>query len=311
MKPLLYGRRTRGLTLIEVLVCLTIIGILIALLIPAVHAGREAGRGLVCRNNLRQLGLALHGYVSDVGVFPAGQNGRGYSLHAMVLPYLGLVPLYDSINFDTDSFEREQTTVLSTRVEGFLCPSDPPLFQPANSYAGNEGSGARDSRDGLFLQGHPAPRWIGPRDIRDGAANTAAMSEWLMGEYDGIDRRRSVYLPLDLQGPSADSATLKVRCRALDRMIAGPPSNRKGDGWITGAPLKTTYNHFMRINEPSCLFVARPNDVFAVTAGSGHSGGANVLMVDGHVRFVNEAIDAQIWSSISTRTSGEALPGGW
>lgn len=92
-------RRRSGFTLIELLVVIFIIGVLAALLMVAIQATREAARRTQCMNNLKQLGIALSSYASATGVFPHGGNGRGYSHHAMLLPYLDQMPLYNSINF--------------------------------------------------------------------------------------------------------------------------------------------------------------------------------------------------------------------
>jgi prepilin-type N-terminal cleavage/methylation domain-containing protein len=79
--------RTRAFTLIELLVVAAVVGLLTALLLPAVRAAREAARRARCTGNLRQLGLAVHSYVATHGVFPAGENGKGFSVHVEVLPY--------------------------------------------------------------------------------------------------------------------------------------------------------------------------------------------------------------------------------
>jgi len=156
----------RGFTLIELLVVIAIIAVLIALLLPAVQAAREAARRAQCVNNLKQIGVALHNYVSSVGVFPPGyvsavnktvldacnqdaENtpgqgvdiGAGWAWGSMILPYLEQQPLYSSINFNLSVAYRQNDTCSLTALAAYLCPSDPgpsvvPVFadppDPAN-----------------------------------------------------------------------------------------------------------------------------------------------------------------------------------
>src|SRR5262245_39434893 len=154
-----------GFTAIEVLVVIAIIGILVALLIPAVQAAREAARRIQCVNNLKQVGLALHNYHESLGVFPMGgsRNNRKYtqdtydqysvwSAHAALLPQLEQRPLFDAINFafapeigDGTAHPANETVTL--RVLGiFLCPSDPHAGRAnTNSYHGSYGTTTNDN----------------------------------------------------------------------------------------------------------------------------------------------------------------------
>lgn len=139
-------RKTSAFTLVELLVVIAIIGILVALLLPAVQAAREAARRSQCINNLKQIGLALHNYHDTKGQFPESQtysgNGSGtncepgfYSWHSMLLPFIEENALYDSIDFSVnmagscgsgDGIDNNHPNAIaaSTIVSGFLCPSD-------------------------------------------------------------------------------------------------------------------------------------------------------------------------------------------
>jgi prepilin-type N-terminal cleavage/methylation domain-containing protein len=124
-------RRRSGFTLIELLVALSVIGILIALLIPAVQAAREAARRIQCTNNLKQLGLAVTGYESVSGCLPPGSLPRAsccsnedFSVFVRLLPYLEQQALYNITNFSRTSFTPQNSTVSSTAIPALWCPSD-------------------------------------------------------------------------------------------------------------------------------------------------------------------------------------------
>ena len=148
MRTRCLARSSRGFTLIELLVVIAIIAVLIALLLPAVQAAREAARRINCTSNLKQIGVALHNYVSAVGVFPPGyvsainptvldacnqdaENqhgvdlGAGWAWGSMILPYLEQGPLYNSINFNLSVAFHDNDTCSLTSLSVYLCPSDP------------------------------------------------------------------------------------------------------------------------------------------------------------------------------------------
>ncbi|MGE3820439.1 MAG: DUF1559 domain-containing protein, partial [Isosphaeraceae bacterium] len=196
------ARSRAGFTLIELLVVITIIGVLIALLLPAVQAAREAARRAQCTNNLKQIGIALHNYQTALGVFPMGgsRNVRDlpnkydswtcWSAQAMLLPYLEQSPLYDAINFDfapegfaSDLAAAVNRTAHNASVSAFLCPSDPDAGggRNLNSYHGCYGTttnNATDRTTGLFAI-YPS---YGINQVSDGTSTTIAFSEALVGQ---------------------------------------------------------------------------------------------------------------------------------
>jgi prepilin-type N-terminal cleavage/methylation domain-containing protein/prepilin-type processing-associated H-X9-DG protein len=203
--PNLRQRRIRGFTLIELLVVIAIIAILIALLLPAVQQAREAARRTQCRNNLKQLGLALHNYHDTHGIFPGngvastaipGGNYRAawmsFSGLAMLLPYVEQSNIYNQLDFNLrwnrNLNGNRNDTLTRTKMPAFVCPSDPAANTTytrrlaPTSYCFSTGPGSHWS-----LRRNPvgfATLYNGSRirDITDGTSNTIAMSEAQIGQ---------------------------------------------------------------------------------------------------------------------------------
>jgi prepilin-type N-terminal cleavage/methylation domain-containing protein len=315
------SRRTGrgGFSLVELLVVIAIVGVLVALLLPAVQAARESARRAVCQNNLRQIGLALLNHESALGRFP---SGRGvfpgvFSAHALLLPYCEETSLKGLVNFsappttftlgsgevlDGSSNLRAATTV----VDLFLCPSDATGGRAGGSefggtnYAASAGSGTiefgslrGDEADGVFLSG----RGIELREIQDGTSYTAAFSERTLGtgrtpeaEPEPIDRYMWE-LPVD-GVPTVEA------CAAA---ASGAWYSERGAKWILGNYGNTLYNHHWPPNaaEWDCMNKTQQQGLLA--ARSAHVGGVFVLYCDGSVRFADEAIEVGVWRAIASR----------
>jgi prepilin-type N-terminal cleavage/methylation domain-containing protein/prepilin-type processing-associated H-X9-DG protein len=334
------SRRKPGFTLIELLVVIAIIGVLIALLLPAVQQAREAARRIQCTNNLKQLGLALHNYVDSKGVPPFGQGPEprdawhGWSSLAMLLPYLEQTSAYNAINFDiaggSSPDTPQNTTAQRLRLTGFLCPSDNDrLTAPGghNSYCGSGGSDPNMNLatcSGLFGGMHGAgpyvPTTVGLNTVTDGLSHTAAFSERVkgIGLYnsdqgpDSLKPPGSVFrIPSFGGNPPNDPQFALFQCSAVNpggAMTALSNHYSVGSFWHIGTTYGARYNHVMPPNAISC---SGPNtdNYGAHTASSRHPGVVNVAFADGSVRTVKQTVSVLVWRALGTRAGGEVVSG--
>jgi prepilin-type N-terminal cleavage/methylation domain-containing protein/prepilin-type processing-associated H-X9-DG protein len=300
-------------TLIEVLVVLVVIALLAALLIPAVQAAREAARRAGCINNLRQLGLALQNYHSAVGAFPNSSNGQGFSMHVMLLPYMEQSSLYHAINMSFAPFNDTywtNITVAGVQVDGLLCPSDGPPsgWSGWTSYPGCLGYGYQKfGYNGAF--GHPPMKPIRLGDIRDGSSQTAAMSEWILGDREPMKDGpsvRSVFITDPVKFLPEQLDEFIDLCRSAQSRSMKVSSMAQGSAWLDGNTSFTLYNHTMPPGGNSCLNAGLVQEG-AFTAGSFHPGLANTLFCDGHVQSVSYSIELKLWQAISSRQGGEVV----
>lgn len=338
------SRRTSGFTLVELLVVIAIIGILVALLLPAVQAAREAGRRTQCVNHLKQLCLASHNYHDTFKSLPFGKGpsypgAAGYarwSAQALLLPFMEQRPLWDSIDFRLPPETPGMGGVINfmpsyapgsanaipcrTRLPSLICPSDGVPTAPIgdfghNNYAANQGGWLCDRSDTQGGPGDISPLEVQTgvmyylsavrfADVRDGTSNTAAFSEKLRGSG-SPDKKRDLFVMTNQTSLDATYAT----CMATNPLTATPLTSKWGWSWVMGENCCTLYNHVATPNTISCAGIPFPgtmtNMSMQVSANSSHPGGVNVAMVDGSVRFAVATIDLQVWRGIGTRSNGE------
>ena len=267
--------QSRGFTLIELLVVIAIIGVLIALLLPAVQSAREAARRAQCTNNLKQIGLAMHNYHGAVGTFPQGAtatnntvNGcvawMGWSAHALMFNYIEAGPLYNAINFDFDPLQHRfpNTTVRSTRVASLLCPSDGEAGRTfINNYYASTGtttSSVGHFNGGLCRDNGAKSTGLfsytvsyGLQDVRDGSSNTVAFSEGLVGSDERIVKPYVTGVNIDgLTGHVDANEDIPLTLSNLQMCdnqfkVAAPGSglsSNRGWLWAWGADTMTLFN---------------------------------------------------------------------
>lgn len=324
----------RGFTLIETLTAISLISLLLALLLPAVQSAREAARRAQCANNLRQIGLALHGYAETHQCFPLcctnwGDAIGGYfSIQSRLLPYLDQTPLSNSINFAAQTYppdtfsmnlhpgepewNRINQTASSTGLGFFLCPSDATLLGPtANSYRGNVGVGSHpittaerpDCGNGLFQE----LDMTALAQVPDGLSHTTAFSERLTGS----GRSHAVHPRRDAFAYPVFTLTADDLIKAC-RIAARPNEGgyvTSGQWWFWTGKERTLYNHAQTPNGPvpDCLTPHARTASGMATARSFHPGGVNVLMGDGSLRFTSDSIALHVWRGLGTRNGDELV----
>jgi len=182
-----------GFTIVELLVVIAIIGMLVALLLPAVQAAREAARRSQCQNNLRQLGLAVVGHESARQVFPPGTTAGSdnfregeHSGFVYLLPYLEQQNLFDAMDLTVPWKDEVNLRVAQTPIETYLCPSSPSTLGLTGGLTGAPTDYAFSKGPQAYLCSKPHPQWNGMFDvnskiqlaqIKDGLSNTFAMGE--------------------------------------------------------------------------------------------------------------------------------------
>jgi prepilin-type N-terminal cleavage/methylation domain-containing protein/prepilin-type processing-associated H-X9-DG protein len=286
------GRFRGGFTIVELLAALAVIGLLLALLLPAVQQSRAAARRVHCQSNLRQIGIAVHSYLDVYRDFPGAINTSGGCLYAL-LPFVEQGPLFARTEAIDDFAARKQ---LIPHVAVYLCPDDPVAeSQDPASYLINKG---------LFRVVGPVHGFlydpVRPAEVTDGLSQTAFMSEWV--SQTAVPYWQISTLTLPLPKSRSEIEALAQQCAASSGIGSLPTWPGAFSGHVIS--VSSGYNHLLPPNSNICRFQPLPAD--CVPARSLHSGGANVLHADGHARFVSEAIDRIAWLNQGTIDGGEA-----
>lgn len=322
--------RRPAFTLIELLVVIAIIAVLIALLLPAVQQAREAARRSQCKNNLKQMGLALHNYLDALSVFPPSAcygsiSSVSWSMQARLLPYLDAANLQNLINFGQSY--GTQPTVTQVRVPVFLCPSEindkmriATAVGGANHYPTTYGVNR-----GTWFVWDPATGTNGPgafgvnsnytsASFTDGMSNTLGLAEIKAFQYN-----RKTAGPQTMGAPAPASPSVVIG-------YGGALSATGHTEWVDGKAHETSFTTTFPPNTDIIVDNAgTPTDIdfvsiteqaptastavtyAVVPSRSFHVGMVNAMLMDGSVRTFSENISLSIWQALGTRNGGEVI----
>ena len=320
------SNQKQAFTLIELLVVIAIVAILIGLLLPAVQKVREAAARTKCQNNLKQIALAMHNYHDVMGSLPPAYkdlentpsqpswNFYRWSSFAMISPYLEQTAIYNNLRLDLTLYNGpaelppgvqirpEHENWVRLPIPIFLCPADQRKeVQPgwaASNYNVNQGDGAggvgtpatgpifQNSRTNLLT-------------ITDGTSNTAMIGESIIGRggtATAITTRQDVdelFRFITNTNPITDAACAAATVIDTERQAR----------WADGAGTVHQYNHYYLPNDstPDCS----SRGGFWKAARSRHTGGVNLALCDGSVRFVRDTVTIDTWRAVSTRAGNE------
>ena len=313
------GGRTlrRAFTLIELLVVIAIIAVLIALLLPAVQQAREAARRTQCKNNLKQLGLAMHNYHDNYSVFPMGGWVSGNfdmgSYMVRILPFMDQAPLYNQINFnvtiDTQVLPNGQQLALQV-IPAYICPSDdgPLVYTQSQNYGssprvksnyagniGNQNSNSAPCALGWNLLNSNGSATNG--DTYDITQISGVLMKWpsCVGIRDVTDGTSNTLL----------MGEVRPKC-----------SFHEQDGWIDSNAFWTVTG--VGINYPTCPGEPGYTGTGCNQEGNGawgtanafrsrHVGGAQFVLCDGSTRFISQNINILIFQALADRRDGQVV----
>ncbi|HWL09793.1 MAG TPA: DUF1559 domain-containing protein [Planctomicrobium sp.] len=326
-------RQRTAFTLIELLVVIAIIAILVSLLLPAVQQAREAARRSTCRNNLKQIGLALHNYLDRTkGVFPKGVNittgrtcccvytddgGYGHTLHSMLLPYLDQTAVYNLINFSLPIAHADNMMARTSKIASFLCPSALIPQKVNNNWPGHyPGAGSTHSYGLCGHHGHDNGRtgvFSTSWGIRE-ALGAVTDGAWA-GDGNFKNQSQQMKLSMITDGTSNTFAFSEFSAghpaQTTDnpngiKPLGGTTNNTVGASWSVPATGSILYV-VQRAATPNSYALVGNLSSNHVTPRSFHTGGVHATLLDGSVRFVSENINGDLWVSLHSPGGNEVI----
>jgi prepilin-type N-terminal cleavage/methylation domain-containing protein len=297
-------RSRRGFTLVELLVVIAIIGVLVALLLPAVQAARESARRMKCGNNLKQIGLALHMYHDNLGSFPPGAIvTNNLAWNVLVLPYLEQSALYGRFNLATGAFNGppnqegpDKNIHAINRIPAYLCPTS-----VVNLTATHPSSTLLDGRRTFTKHYYGI---LGPKAATGGY------------EFDPIPTGQGGFALQGILGRDSRVRIANVTDGTSNTLLVGEISNPGGDGasWVRGIAFGTTVSAANGMSASKninfginvLLTPLSANQFNDISFSSYHVRGAQFTMADGAVRYLSENINTSVYKAVASRDAGEA-----
>ncbi|MBX6312450.1 MAG: DUF1559 domain-containing protein [Isosphaeraceae bacterium] len=308
-----HPRPRRGFTLIELLVVIAIIGVLVALLLPAVQAAREAARRAQCLNNLKQIGIAMHNYADSWGGLPPGgrypDSGRPEQYHGwgtMILPYLEQANLFNSYNYDISFFEVPNQTAVNTQLGIYLCPSaganrrvtglyQAPVLGPSEPGWQFDPTLTAMAGDYFAPRGYSDPVWSPQQPQGEGALpwhTVASFAEFRDG--------------------TSNTLVVVERAGRPEHWAGGkrrdlPTGSFRWNWW--GPWASYNYDWFYSYKQdglqpygPCTINCSNQRGVYSF-----HPSGANALFADGSVRHLKVGLSVPVFYALLTKGGGEVL----
>jgi prepilin-type N-terminal cleavage/methylation domain-containing protein len=334
-----------GFTLVELLVVIAIIGVLVGMLLPAVQQAREAARRTQCKNNLKQIGLALHNYLASNRAFPPsfciargaalGTNNGSWSIHGRLLPYMEQANAYDKVDLTVPWDAQLSTGVPTMRVPTYQCPSEvndrvrvnssgDPYVHPQN-YGFNFGTWlvydpatGRGSDGAFFVNSRTRPA-----DLIDGTSNTLAAAE--------VKAFTPYFRNTADPGPTVPASPADLAAFAAGAQFKLGPRTNDNTGHTEWPDGRVHHSGFTTVFTPNTFVQyvhtdGRTYDIdynsqqegrsatqptyAAVTARSYHPGVVQILLMDGSSRAASDTIQLSAWRALGTCRGGEPIGGG-
>jgi len=318
----------RGFTLIELLVVIAIIAVLIALLLPAVQSAREAARRAQCTNNLKQLGLAAHNYLSASETFPLGafymwpqtcnRWKQAHSFFVGMLPFLEQGAASNSFNYNLHPYQPENSTVMGMGMTGLWCPSDGEVSNPVIAAAPRDFLG---SCSGVAPGPAPTPWKLYHNSYAGNAGMYPNYPTGPSGADPDYGAKTSQANGLVYFGSSVRLATITdgtsntffIGERAFNKILP-PEAKNVWFLWFSSAFSDTMFLTFFPINPHNRVGVTAADEgvpgggnAYTAAASSNHPGGANFCMADGSVRFIKESISTWPFNPTTLMPNGVTL----
>lgn len=309
----------RGVTLVELMVAIAIIGLLAAIIAPAIVAARGASHRIDCANRMRQISIAFQNYHSTYNCLPHLGYEIGpitWSVWRSVLPDLQLQSLEQRAReVDLDLADGQATTANFERtlqVPALQCPADGSMGIYGASFAINWSGSSQTEPDGAFVGDKRLS--AGFNTMTDGTSHTALVSEFLRGdtaapgysEAARADGRRLIFNVIPGIETEMGVPGMFDRCRSMDPKISPVLASDRGRLWLNGGYEHYSYNHFDVPNHHSCVNSGNAWGL-VLSSSSLHGSGVNVLFADGSVRFINDQLDLKIWRAYGTRAGAERV----